>query len=129
MSAKITHSAMCKQGTKLCGYSMRNGAVQDFSTKSPNQPSRRGRGGQASFNGKIRKKAAATMIEKTTRRAKSRISRSSRQRKGAPKKKISIDIYGTISSGTYGMTAGSHAKDHVITSNSGRWAVHQFVLP
>ena len=108
---------------------MRNGAVHDCSTNSPNQPPTRGRSGQASFSGSSRKKAAATRIEKTTLCARTRISRSSRHRKGAAKNRRSIDMYGTISSGTYGMTANSHAKYHVLTSESGRWAVSQFVLP
>ena len=50
--------------------------------------------------GSTKKKTAAVRIEKTTLRAKTRISPSSRHRKVAMKKKRSIDMYGTISSGT-----------------------------
>src|SRR5438552_18757452 len=108
---------------------MRNGPVHDCSANSPNHPLMRGRSGQASFSGSSRKNAAATRIKKTTLRDKTRISRSLRHRKGAAKKKTSIDMYGRISSGTYGMSASSHAKYQVLMSESGRWAVSQFVLP
>src|SRR5579875_470918 len=99
MSARMVRKAMCNDGNKLCGYSIRNGAVQDASTKAPNHPPPRGRGGQANLSGMSKKRVAAMRIEKTTRRAKTRLSWSSRHRKGAAKKKRSIDIYGTISSG------------------------------
>ena len=45
------HSGMCSAGNRLCGYSIRNGAVQDCSTNSPNQPSIWGRSGHTSFSG------------------------------------------------------------------------------
>ena len=56
--------------------------------------------GHASFNGRSKKNAAATRIEKTTLFEKMSISLSSRDRNGAAKKKRSIDMYGTIISGT-----------------------------
>src|ERR1700732_298801 len=120
---------MWSAGKRLCGYSMRKGAVHDFSTKSPNQPPTAGRAGQASLSGSNRKKTAAVRIEKTTLRAKTRISRLLWHKKGAMKKNRSIDMYGTISRGTYGMTVGSHAKYQVFTASLERCAVNQLVLP
>ena len=65
-------------------------------------------------------------MQNVTRLAKVDSSRSSRQRNGAAKKKKSIDMYGTIRSGTYG-SASSQSKYHVATSE--RWAVNQLVAP
>src|SRR5262245_34775680 len=115
---------MCNDGNKLCGRAMINGTLHDASTKSPNQPPTWGRW-KTSVSGSSRKKAPATRMEKTTRRAKVPSSRSSRHRKGAAAKKKSIDMYGTIISGTKGI-ASSQVKYHVLTSV--RWSVIQFVL-
>ena len=92
VSARIMHKAMCIAGNRLCGYSIRKGAVQDCSTKSPNQPWTGGRWGQPSLNGSSRKKAAAATIVNTTRRQNARNSLLSRHKKGAMKKNRSMDM-------------------------------------
>src|SRR5437868_5851828 len=114
---------MCSDGNRLCGASKLRNALK----KKPSDPSTGARSNPGR-SGNITKNAAATRIENAIRRANVQSSFLSRQRKGAATKNRSIDRYGTIVSGTSGIHS-SHAKYQVGTSELGRCAANQFVLP
>jgi hypothetical protein len=101
---------MCSEGNRLWGAS----SAPNASKIALTQPPVSGRV-NAKRSGTSRKHAPATRMASTIRRASVPSSTRSRHRNGPATKKRSIDMYGTIMSGTKGIRR-SHSKYHVATS-------------